>query len=133
MSACCATFDAVSRKMTYANAGHPPALLLRAADAACTTLDADGMLLGTDKAASFTEVTIALSAGDIVIFYTDGITEAFSNGGEPFGISRLGDAVVSHRAEDPGRLIDGILAAVEGFAGEKQHDDDMTIVAMKVA
>jgi serine phosphatase RsbU (regulator of sigma subunit)/HAMP domain-containing protein len=133
MSACCATFDAVSRKMTYANAGHPPALLLRAADAACTTLDADGMLLGTGKAASFTEVTIALSAGDIVIFYTDGITEAFSNGGEPFGISRLGDAVVSHRAEDPGRLIDGILAAVEGFAGEKQHDDDMTIVAMKVA
>jgi len=88
MSACCATFDAVARELTYANAGHPPALLLRADGTSGRLLDADGMLLGIKKGASFAETKTTLHAGDIVVFYTDGITETSNEDGDLFGIER---------------------------------------------
>lgn len=132
MSACCAHFDATTRELSYANAGHPPALLLRANETACRLLDAGGMLLGMEKGARFAEAKTVLAAGDIVVFYTDGITEAWSEGGELFGVGRLGDAVVAHRLEDPERLVDNVLATVNRFAGMRPHDDDITVVVMKL-
>ena len=133
MTACCATFDARTKELTYANAGHPPALLLRAAANSVMTLQADGMLLGIDKAAAFTETKVMLGEGDIVVFYTDGITERSSESGEFFGVERLGRAIVAHRQSDPERLIDGVLETLDRFAGARPNDDDVTIVAMKVA
>ncbi len=131
MSGCCATFDTASRELSYANAGHLPALLLRANEASCRFLEADGALLGMSKTGQFTEAVVTLTAGDIVVFYTDGITERESETGEFFGVERLKEAVVVHRDEDPERLIASILAVVDRFAGARPHDDDVTIVAMQ--
>jgi serine phosphatase RsbU (regulator of sigma subunit) len=133
ITACCATFDALTRTLSYANAGHPPALLLRAGEARCTTLHADGMLLGISREAEFAELKLTLRVGDVVVFYTDGITETKNERGELFGLERLGEAVATRRAEDPEMLIAGVLAALERFAGAAQRDDDLTIVAMKLA
>ena len=69
--------------------------------------------------------------GDIVVFYTDGITERESEQGEWFGVERLEQTVIAHRAEDAARLVASVLAAVDGFAGNKPPVDDATIVAMK--
>ena len=132
MTACCATFDARTRELSYANAGHPPALLLRTGHDRATSLEADGMLLGIEKDAAFAEVKVKLDAGDLVVFYTDGITERTSERGDLFGIERLGTSIIAHRTEDPEALINGVLDAVERFAGARPHDDDVTIVAMKV-
>jgi serine phosphatase RsbU (regulator of sigma subunit) len=133
MTACCATFDARTRELSYANAGHPPALLLRSDEDGVRSLQADGMLLGIQKDVVFTEVKVKLNAGDIVVFYTDGITERMSETGEFFGVDRLGQATIAHRADDPETLIDAVLEEVGRFAGTRPHDDDVTIVAMKVA
>ena len=132
ISASCAIFDAATRELSYANAGHPPALLLRAGTASCATLNADGMLLGISKDVDFTEVKVTLQAGDIVVFYTDGITETQNEAGEMFGIDRLGEAVTTHRADDPETLVASVLAALDGFAGGTQREDDLTIVVMKL-
>jgi serine phosphatase RsbU (regulator of sigma subunit) len=132
MSACCATFDTINRELKYANAGHPPALILRADETFCGTLDADGMLLGMDKAVRFTEATVTLGSGDIVVFYTDGITERENAEGEFFGIERLKKVVIAHRKDDPEALIASVLSAADDFAGSRPNEDDVTIVVMRV-
>ena len=132
ITACCATFDAATRELSYASAGHPPALLLRAGEATFTKLNADGMLLGVTKDAVFADVKVALQAGDIVVFYTDGITETRNQAGDLFGADRLGEAVTTHRAEDPETLIASVLAALDHFAGGAQREDDLTIVVMEM-
>jgi serine phosphatase RsbU (regulator of sigma subunit) len=132
MTACCATFDGATRKLSYANAGHPRPLLLRAGEFRCTCLQCDGMLLGVSKGIEFAEANVTLDVGDVVVFYTDGISEARNDAGELFGVERLESTVMAHRAEEPEALIAAVLAEVERFAGDNGNEDDRTIVAMKV-
>lgn len=132
MTACCATFDATTRELAYANAGHPPALLLRADQTRCTPVSANGVLLGIRKHAQFDEVKLSLRTGDIAVFYTDGITETQDQPGNLFGAERLGEVVAAHRGEDPEGIIDAVLSSLDQFAGATQHEDDQTIVVMKL-
>jgi serine phosphatase RsbU (regulator of sigma subunit) len=132
MTACCITFDATTRVLACANAGHPAALVLRAGQSRCVALRAEGVLLGIQKEARFDQVELRLDAGDVVIFYTDGITEACNEAGDFFGVSGLEEAIVSNRQLEPEPLIDAVLAALGRFAAGRPFDDDCTIVAMKV-
>jgi sigma-B regulation protein RsbU (phosphoserine phosphatase) len=91
------------------------------------------VLLGISRAAEFAELKVTLGPGDLVVFYTDGVTEMKNERGELFGVERLGEAVATRRADDPETLIAEVLAALERFAGTVQRDDDLTIVAMKLA
>ena len=131
MSGCCATFYAATRELRYASAGHPPALLLRAGGARCRVLAADGVLLGMEKSARFAETTITLDRGDIVVFYTDGLTECESESGQLFGLERLQEVVLAHHEDDPELIVASALSALETFAGGRPRDDDVTIVVMK--
>lgn len=133
MTACCAKFDAARSELSYANAGHPPAILLRSNESRCRTIDADGMLLGFVKDARFAEVNVKLHEGDIVVFYTDGITERSNAAGELFGVDRLEELVVAHRDDEPEAMIDAVLETINRFAGAREHEDDLTIVVMKQA
>jgi sigma-B regulation protein RsbU (phosphoserine phosphatase) len=133
MTACCATFDAERRQLKYANAGHPPALLLRAGQPCCATLEAEGMLLGLDTQVEFGELEVSLDEGDIVVFYTDGVTETKNAAGDQFGRARLEEVVVEHRALDPDVALDEILAELGRFAGTAPREDDVTIVLMKLS
>jgi sigma-B regulation protein RsbU (phosphoserine phosphatase) len=132
ITASCATLDAATRELSYANAGHPPALLLRAGETTSVTVTADGMLLGLRKAVEFAEVKVMLHADDIVVFYTDGITDTRNEAGELFGTDRLGETVAANRNEDPEMLVDVVLATLNRFAGVRQPDDDVTLVVMKL-
>jgi serine phosphatase RsbU (regulator of sigma subunit) len=131
ITACCATFDAATRELKYANGGHPPALLLRAGEPACTTLDAEGLLLGALKEVAFSEVTVKLAPGDMVVLYTDGVTETRNEAGAEFGRSRLEQAVIMHRSVDAETAIERVFADLEQFANATPRDDDVTIVIMK--
>jgi serine phosphatase RsbU (regulator of sigma subunit) len=131
ITACCATFDAATRELKYANGGHPPALLLRAGEKTCTTLEAEGVLLGLQKDVKFGEVTVKLTAGDIVVLYTDGVTETRDAAGAEFGRARLEAGVVAHRSVDAEAAIDALFADLDRFAGATPRDDDVTIVVMK--
>ncbi len=132
ISACCATFDAPTGALCYANAGHPPAILVRAGEPQWQALNADGALLGMRSDVEFRELHVQLRSGDIVTFYTDGITEARNGGGELFGTQRLGRILAANRHEEPEALVARILAELRRFAGAEHFDDDVTIVIMKV-
>ena len=133
ISACCATFDSATRELRYANAGHPPAILVRAGETQWRSLDADGALLGMQSDVEFGELRVALRAGDVVTFYTDGVTEARNPDGDLFGTARLGDLLAAHRDREPESLVAHIIGEVQRFAGSERFEDDVTIVTMKVA
>jgi sigma-B regulation protein RsbU (phosphoserine phosphatase) len=132
MTACCMTFDATTGVLTYANAGHPAPLVLRVGESRCTPLRAEGILLGIQKDARFDQVELRMNAGDVVVFYTDGITEACNEAGDFFGVPGLEEVIVSNGHREPEPLIDAVLATLERFAAGRPFDDDCTIVAMKV-
>jgi serine phosphatase RsbU (regulator of sigma subunit) len=131
MTASCTTYDAAARELRYASAGHPPALLLRAGTSQCVPLRADGILLGIQDDARFDEVTLRVDPGDVVVLYTDGITEMSDDAGAFFGMHRLEEAIVSNGRLDPEAIIDAVFAALERFSAGRPYDDDCTIVVMK--
>jgi serine phosphatase RsbU (regulator of sigma subunit) len=131
MTATCTTFDAATRALRYANAGHPPALLLRAGTSQCVPLRTSGIVLGLQDDVRFDEVTLPMNAGDVVVLYTDGITETCSADGEFFGARSLEEAIVSNSHLEPEAIIDAVFAVLERFSAGRAYDDDCTIVVMK--
>ena len=122
-----------TRTLKYANAGHNFALLLRSADAVCTPLDAEGLVLGVERAVEFEERSVQLSIGDKLLFYTDGITEAQNPQGDFFDLDRLCEAFRTYRDLAPEALIRRLLDEVRGFCGESPPSDDIAMVVMQVS
>ena len=121
-----------TRTLQYANAGQNPPLLLRAEGAVCVQLDADGLVLGVMRAVEFKEGSLELAAGDKLLFYTDGITEAQNRQGDFFGLERLSAAFMQHRSLSPRDLIKAVLADVRAFRGEAPASDDVAMVVAQV-
>jgi sigma-B regulation protein RsbU (phosphoserine phosphatase) len=129
--------------MTYCRAGHTPLIFLPGAASplpgVAQVLTPSGMVVGlripgaAEKfAALLEEHTIDLSVGDVVVFYTDGISEAMNPVNDLFGDSRLGRLIEEHGHLTSGELRERILREIEAFvAGADQHDD-MTMILLKV-
>ncbi len=119
-------FDPIRTRLSYVNCAHSPPLLIRAGGA-CEWLGSTAQPVGMFPRLHCTVEQVAFSAGDSLVAYTDGITEAENNQGEPFGESRL-EATASATRELPvSKLAGAVLAHCLRFSGESQ-DDDMTIV-----
>jgi sigma-B regulation protein RsbU (phosphoserine phosphatase) len=127
-----AKYSVDGRLLTYSNAGHPPPLLLRHGDASCTELDAEGLILGVKKGVNFEEKSSVLQENDILLLYTDGITEAQSEAGEFFGTGRLCGILDEMRDEPPDRIIAAVLEKIEDFTRSATFVDDVTMVLLKV-
>jgi phosphoserine phosphatase RsbU/P len=127
----CTVFDPATGKLLWASAGHPPPVLLRPGNAPELAFTDTGFVAGILPAIAMESHEAELRPGDSLVFYTDGVTEAFNAAGEMFGESRL----ITHLAEKPGgtaaETVASVLAAVREFAGERQQSDDITIVAIR--
>jgi phosphoserine phosphatase RsbU/P len=126
------SFRSDARIMKYANAGHNRALLLRATSAQCLELDAEGLVLGVLREVYFEEKSVALLSGDLLLLYTDGVTEARNARGEFFALDRLCASLRAHRALAPESLVTALLADVRAFCADQPFDDDIAIVAARV-
>jgi phosphoserine phosphatase RsbU/P len=123
-----ATYEPASRRLTYANAGHPPPLLKRASDRLIRALDGVGSYpLGIDDAEQFEELALTLEPGDSVLLYTDGITEACDAGGGQFSPQRLTRAF-DNGGDDPAEVIDRLRASVSAHQQGQPAVDDQTLV-----
>lgn len=120
-----------TRRMVYANAGHNCPLLLRRGERDCVELDADGIILGVMKGVVFEEKPLSLEPGDVVLLYTDGVTEARNPQGEFFGVSRLRELVVAHAEAAPKELIGLIVGEVGRFRQSRSFEDDLSLVVLK--
>jgi len=122
--------DITARRFTYVNAGHNPGFLYRAAADRFDSLDATGPLLGTLQTVSFKERTVEIAPGDVLVLYTDGVTEAMNGSQEFFGEERLQEVVRRKKAEPAALVVRGIWDAVREFR-QGDQDDDLTIVVLK--
>jgi sigma-B regulation protein RsbU (phosphoserine phosphatase) len=130
------SFDHTTRTLTYANAGHNPPLVVRdgaGAGAAIDWLRPTGAAIGLIEEAQFGVGRTSLSPGDVMLLYTDGVTEATNRGNELFGEERLA-ALVRRQAGLPAEgLVRALRGALEAFGDGRPLSDDTTIVACKVA
>ena len=128
---CYLRLDATRGTVTYANAGHNPPLLVRATGE-IVPLQAGGVVLGVFPDARFEDGQSTIAAGDRLILYTDGITEARSPSDEEFGETRLGETVARHRHLDASALHAQVFGEVTAFAsGGFEDDATLLVVAVK--
>jgi sigma-B regulation protein RsbU (phosphoserine phosphatase) len=126
-----AVLDQRRQLLRYVNAGHNPPLVLRGNDETIFSLKAKGVALGVIDSIELEEKELQLASNDIVVFYTDGITEAVNANEEMFGEARLIE-VIKHNASEPVQvLIDTIKDEVFTFAHGQPQYDDFTLVILK--
>jgi serine phosphatase RsbU (regulator of sigma subunit)/CHASE3 domain sensor protein len=125
LTAFLATIDTASGLGEYANAGHPPALLL--SEDGVIACEPTGPLLGP-LPGFWVGRQILLAPGDVLVAYTDGLIEARSEDGDEFGFTRLREVFLSMRGSPPDAVVEACTAAVRAFR-TRRLDDDLTIVA----
>jgi len=125
-----AVLDMDRSQMTIVNAGHMPPLLRRAGQA---PEEIGEGIVGLPLAVMdrpYEEIIMPLQAGDTLVFYTDGVSEARNNSGEMYGLERLRQAI--HKApENVEALGKAVLTDVRRFAGERPQNDDLTLVGLR--
>jgi len=125
-------FGVVDRDHTrfrYCNAGHNPPLLLRASGST-EWLDVGGPILGAFPGLTYDETEVALEPGDLLVCYTDGVTEAFSPAEEEFEPWRLVDTVRRHRTRTPDEVCLAVIRAVRRFV-RGPLPDDLTVTVVR--
>jgi serine phosphatase RsbU (regulator of sigma subunit) len=120
--------DARNRRLTYCNAGHPPGLLRR--EGKLIELAGDNMVLGVNPDEQYTQAVLDLKADDVLLLYTDGLTDAANFKGERFGRQRLGDAF--QNAERAETIAQSILWDLRKFVGLSKATDDVTMIVTKM-
>jgi phosphoserine phosphatase RsbU/P len=127
----CAVFGPEKGKVTCASAGHPSPVLLRPGDAPSLPLASTAMAAGIFPGMGVESRELELRPGDTLVFYTDGVTEAFNAEGVQFGEGGL----TEHLAREPGasaaETVAGVVGAVRRHAGGHPQSDDITVVAVR--
>jgi phosphoserine phosphatase RsbU/P len=124
-------YNSSTRQLSFANAGHPPPLLLSPFQSECRQLDAEGMILGVRKNIIFEEKSTTLAKGDLILLYTDGLTEAENPGGDFFGIERVRDIFIQYAGQPPESIIDALLKHLKEFSQSETFKDDVTLMIFK--
>jgi phosphoserine phosphatase RsbU/P len=124
------------KRLIFARAGHNPAVVKHVKEGKTVFYQPNGFALGMEVSGQFPrfieEENIVLDKGDLVIFYTDGITEAMNKNNEEFGTERLQKIIEELNSENPSEIIEKILNGVKSFIGKASQHDDMTLVVLKM-
>lgn len=124
--------DTEQKSLTYVNAGHNPPFLCHAADGSFEELPLTGIAVGVQMDANYGSETRKLVTGDILVLYTDGITEAENAGLEMYGEERLRSIIGRSRNAGARDIITAILGDVKVFSGEHPQSDDITLMVIRV-
>ena len=118
--------------LRYVNAGHSPPLLLCETPGDIVFLKAKGIALGVIDEVELQEVEIELTSGDIIVLYTDGVTEAIDENEEQFGQEKLIRVISENRNLSAHGIIGRVDEKVKEFAGKQSQFDDITLIILKV-
>jgi sigma-B regulation protein RsbU (phosphoserine phosphatase) len=120
------TYDGATRRLTYTNGGHLPPILI-SEDGSSQLLSCGGTVVGLFDNLSFPEATVQLRPGDVLVAYTDGVTEPENDYGE-FGEERLIQLVRENRHLPLERITEIVTTAVADWIGDNEQPDDVTLV-----
>lgn len=127
-----AKYNSATGRLSFANAGHNRPLVFRNGDTNCIELDADGLIIGVKPSVIFEERSIELLKGDVLLFYTDGLTEATDAQGDSFGVERVCNHLQAVRNLPSRAIIDSFYSAVTEFTGLETFQDDISLVVLKI-
>jgi sigma-B regulation protein RsbU (phosphoserine phosphatase) len=125
-----AQFDPATRRLIYTNGGHNPPMLLRRQEV--ILLETGGPPVGLFRPARYQQAEIQLEPGDVLVCYTDGVSEAENPGEDEWGEAALVAAARGCREQPPMEMITRIMAAADTFAAGAPQHDDMTLVIARV-
>jgi serine phosphatase RsbU (regulator of sigma subunit)/pSer/pThr/pTyr-binding forkhead associated (FHA) protein len=115
--------------LTYTNAGHnPPILVTRTG---IKRLEAGGVVLGLFEGATFDQETLVLAPGDLLLAFSDGVTEAMNAAGDEFGDEHLVDLMNGRHGHEPQAVLDDLMKEVKAFCGDALQSDDVTMMAVR--
>jgi sigma-B regulation protein RsbU (phosphoserine phosphatase) len=126
-----ALYDDRTRTLRYTNAGHNAPVLARA-DGSVERLTTGGMVVGAFPSVDFEEGHTTLGAGDMLVLFSDGVTEAQSSTGEEYGEARLSSFVAARRDETANNLRREVFEEIDRWSGDAERGDDQTLVILKV-
>ncbi len=128
-------YDPQTQMLSYSNAAHHPTLLWKATTDAIVSLDTEGMLIGLDANSQYFEAQVQLQAGDTLLYYTDGFTDASNQSGERFDEENLIKAFrwACQHCTHPQAILEYLFDRVQQFIGRgNPNGDDMTLVVMQI-
>jgi sigma-B regulation protein RsbU (phosphoserine phosphatase) len=129
-TACYALFDLKRRVVTMSNSGLP--YPVRCSADGCAPIELPGVPLGSFFGTTYEEISLPLVAGDLFVFCTDGIFEAFNAEGQEFGADRLVEVVAAYKEGTADQIVDAVMAAARAFRGDHSQSDDQTAVAVRI-
>ena len=118
------------KTLRYCNAGHNPPFLIRADSV--SRLDIGGTVLGLFEAGTYDMGVEAISRDDVLILFSDGVTEAENNDGEEFGDDRLAACLTSARSSPASDVLDTIQRGLAAFCGTAAARDDVTLMVVRM-
>ena len=125
-----------TRELVFARAGHESPVLKRVNNGAPASLSAAGIAIGLADAEIFDsaikDITVQLAAGDVVVFYTDGVTEALNEKNEEWGTASLLQTIDTESSGGADELIRVIRERIARHVGAQQQYDDMTLIALEI-
>ena len=119
-----------SNEIVFCNAGHNDPFLF-SFDGNVKELKTGGLLLGGFPGSEYEEEKISINRNDLIVIFSDGISEAMNENEEEYGEERLKDFILNHRDEVPDKIIENILSNVKMFVGEAPQSDDITLLVIK--
>lgn len=125
-----AVHDAASSTVTFASAGHPPALVI-AADGRWRAVDAPGSVIGWEGG-TFSATRHDVASGDLVVMFSDGFSEATSPNGEELGATGLAEIMCLHRSAPLPEIVSAALAGADRFSGGARPLDDRTLLVARI-
>jgi phosphoserine phosphatase RsbU/P len=124
--------DNEKHTLAYVNAGHNPPLLFRAGLDEPVELEATGMAMGALEDAQYDQGEVSLLSGDLLVMYTDGVTEAVNDSNQMFEIPRLTQVILENRDRPAKEIIDAVIGAVNAFSQAQPQYDDITLMVVRV-
>ena len=123
-------YDPKERKITLANSGLPYPLLVRSGQP--SFIDVRGIPLGLFPDSKYEEMELPLQAGDVFVFYSDGVIESRNDAGDDFGLKRLAEVVRVNHEKSVQEIVDAVSAALKEFVGRAKPHDDRTMIVAKM-
>ena len=128
----CAVFDLNTGAATYASAGHPSPVLLRPGERPALPFGSTGMMAGLFPEMPLDAMPLDVRPGDTLVLYTDGVTEAFDEGGAAFGERGLLRELTAAPGGNSAETVANVLGAVKRHAGQAPPSDDLTVLAARL-
>jgi sigma-B regulation protein RsbU (phosphoserine phosphatase) len=125
-------FDSRTGTVTYSNAAHHPLLRYNAAARTFEEIDTNGLPLGVERKAEYEEIEFKVAEGDLLILFSDGVSELKNERGSMFGVEALKNSIAAHASENARTIAESVRSDLARFMGQAKRFDDTSFLVLKI-